>query len=74
MVPERLSCRIWRHQDRTYLLVCNTTREDAFGEIVLSRRFRKVLCAFDAASPELRGTSISVSLKPMGVSMLRLED
>ena len=73
-VPERLSCRIWRHQGRTYLLVCNTTREDASGEIVLSRRFRKVQCAFDAASPELRGASVSVSLKPMGVSMLRLED
>jgi len=72
--PEKLACRIWKYQDRTYLLVCNTTREPVAGEIVLSKRFSAVHGALDAALPELNGTAVSVSLKPMGVAMLRLED
>ncbi|MBR2838287.1 MAG: hypothetical protein IKE55_05880 [Kiritimatiellae bacterium] len=72
--PANMSCRIWRWQERTYLLVCNTTREIANGEIVLSQRFSSVGSALDPAAPKLSGDRLSVSLKPMGVAMLRLED
>ena len=72
--PESLACRIWRYQDRTYLLVCNTTNGPVAGEIVLSRRFRDVHGALDPAEPALKGDRLGVSLKPMGVAMLRMED
>lgn len=72
-VAPKLSCRIWKYQGETYLLVCNTTTEEASGEIVMSERFGKVKGVLDDASPVLNGNRLAVSLKPMGVSMLRLQ-
>ena len=72
-VAPKFSCRMWKYQGETYLLVCNTTTEEISGEIVMSARFEKVSGVLDPASPVLNGDRLAVSLKPMGVAMLRLQ-
>ena len=70
--PKAVACRVWRMDGKTYLLMCNTTREPVDGSIVLDQPFSTVRCELDAADAKVKGSSVSFSLKPMGVTMLHL--
>ncbi len=70
--PKAVACRVWRMDGKTYLLMCNTTRDPVEGGIVLDTPFSKVRCELDAADAKVKGSSVSFSLKPMGVTMLHL--
>ena len=71
-VPATMSARVWTDAGRTYLLVCNLTREDVAGDIWLSGWYadRRDLLGGDAS--EVDGGRVPVTLPPLGIAILEL--
>ena len=73
-VPATMSARVWTDAGRTYLLVCNLTREDVAGDIWLSGWYASLQRLLDGGESEVDGGRVPVTLPPLGVGLFALTD
>lgn len=71
---KRVLLRVWRYEDRIWLLVCNTEDVPVSAEVSFDGvRFSKGVSALGASPFAVTGGNVSLELVPIGVSLVRLD-